>query len=182
MTSEPVSDLNMENLVVETAEYVRSHSFGKYRGIVRDVEDDENRGRIKASVLEVYGDEEQELPWALPAVPFAGNGHGLVLLPEVDDGVWIEFEAGDIARPIWSGCWWARDELPEPGAPQVRVLATTGGHKIVLDDEENKIQLLHADGAELTMTDSEIKLKIGATQSVLSSSGVNVNNGAFEVK
>ena len=178
-----MADAETERLLIEVAEYMRSRYFGKYRGIVRDVDDPDRLGRITAQVPEVYGDGETDLsPWALPCVPFAGEDHGFVALPEVDDGVWIEFEAGDIARPIWTGCWWAEEEMPQPGAPGTRTWVTTAGHKLVLDDNENRVQLLHADGAELTMTDSDITLKIGSTQIVLSSSGVNVNNGAFEVR
>lgn len=170
-----------EQMVVELYEAQRNRYYGKYRGLVRDVDDPDNLGRIVAQVPEVYG-EDEESPWAWPAVPFAGQDHGLVLLPEVDDGVWIEFEAGDINRPIWTGFWWAEGELPDPGGTQTRALVTSGGHKLILDDSENTVQLLHAGGAELTLTDSDITLKIGSTQMVLSASGVNINNGAFEVR
>jgi len=176
-----MDDRDSERLLLEMAEYMRNRRFGKYRGLVTEVGEDDNLGRIKARVPEIYGDND-ESPWALPAVPFAGRDHGLVFLPEEEDGVWIEFEAGDISRPIWTGCWWADDEMPEPAGPQARVLVTSSGHKVVLDEEENKMQLLHPDGAEITMTDSDITLKIGSTQIVLSSSGVNINNGAFEVR
>lgn len=176
-------DRDTERLLIEVAEYMRNRYFGKYRGIVQEVGEGEDLGRIKAQVPEVYGPDETNFsPWALPCVPFAGASHGLVLLPEVGDGVWIEFEAGDISRPIWTGCWWGDDELPEPGAPQARTLVTTAGHKIVLDDDEDRVQLLHARGAELTLTENDITLKIGSTQVVLSSSGVNINDGAFEVR
>ncbi|OQX17040.1 MAG: hypothetical protein BWK76_10880 [Desulfobulbaceae bacterium A2] len=176
-------DQDSERLLVEMADYMRNRHFGKHRGIVREVGADDNLGRIKALVPAVYGEEETALsPWALPCVPFAGQDHGLVLVPEIGDGVWIEFEAGDISRPIWTGCWWADDEIPDPAAPRVRTLVTTAGHKLVLDDAENRLQLLHAAGAELTMTDNDITLKIGSTQIVLSSSGVNINNGSFEVR
>lgn len=175
-------DRDMERVLVEAAEYMRNRYFGKYRGLVAEVGEGDNLGRIKARVPEVYGEaENDQSPWALPCVPFAGQDHGLVLLPEAGDGVWIEFEAGDISRPIWTGCWWGDNELPQPGAPLVRTLATTAGHKLVLDDDGNQVQLLHAGGAELTMTDSDITLKIGGKQIVISSSGVNINNGAFEV-
>ena len=179
-------DANTESLLVELSEYVRNRHFGKYRGLVKEVEDatspdTQNLGRIRAEVPEIYG--TMLSPWALPAVPFAGKKHGLVVLPEVDDGVWIEFEAGDISRPVWSGCWWASEELPAPGARAIRALVTSGGHKVVLDDEAKKLQLLHPGGAELTMTDSDITLKVGSTQIVLSKSGgVSVNNVALEVK
>lgn len=173
-------NLEQERLLVELAEQVRSRYFGKYRGIVRDNNDPDNLGRIKAKVPEVYGDE-QISPWAFPVVPFAGNNHGLVLLPEVDDGVWIEFEAGDASRPIWTGCWWASGEMPASGNTNSRVLVTSGGHQLILDDGNEKLQLIHSGGAEISMSNSEISLKIGATQIVLSSSGVDINNGAFKV-
>lgn len=171
----------LERITVEMAEYMRDRFFGKYRGTVKRTNDDEGMGRITAIVPNVYG-QDVESPWALPCVPFAGASHGLVLLPEEGDGVWMEFEGGDPSYPIWSGGFWARDELPEPGAEKVRAIVTTGGHKVVLDDEGGNLQLVHSGGAEFTMTDNDITLKIGSTQIVLSSSGVSVNNGAFEVK
>ena len=173
-------DSNIEKLVVELAEFMRSRYFGKYRGLVREVDDPENLGRIVAQVPEVYGDEDS--PWALPAVPFAGQNHGLVILPEEGDGVWIEFEAGDPSRPIWTGCWWASGEMPAPGGTATRVLVTSGGHKVILDDDKKELKLLHSGGAEITMTDNGITLKIGSAQIVLSANGVNINNGAFEVR
>jgi uncharacterized protein involved in type VI secretion and phage assembly len=168
-----------ERLLVELAEHMRDRYFGKYRGIVQDVDDPDTLGRVVAKVPEVYGAEDS--PWAMPAVPFAGANHGLVLLPEVNDGVWIEFEAGDLARPIWTGCWWGSNEIPSPGGKDTRVLVTSGGHKLVLDDAKEKLQLLHSGGGEITMTNTDITIKIGATQLVLSASGVSVNNGAFQV-
>ena len=171
---------DMEQTIVELAEFQRGRYFGKYRGLVRGVDDPENMGRIVAQVLEVYGEEDS--PWALPAVPFAGQNHGFVVLPEVGDGVWTEFEAGDPSRPIWTGCWWASGEMPAAAGTQTRVLVTAAGHQLILDDEGSKVQLLHSGGAEITLTDTEIKFKIGSTQLVLSASGVNINNGSFEVR
>ena len=37
---------------------------------------------------------------------------GFFAVPPVGAGVWIEFEAGDVSRPIWSGAWWATGEVP----------------------------------------------------------------------
>jgi len=170
---------NMERQIVDVAEFVRSRFFGKYRGLVTDVDDPDTLGRIKAQVPEVYGDTDS--PWAVPAVPFAGNDHGLILLPEENDGVWIEFEAGDPSRPIWTGGWWGSGEMPSDGTPLKRALVTTKGHKLILDDDAGALRLVHSGGAELTMTDSDITLKIGSSQIVLSASGVDINNGALKV-
>ena len=40
----------MERLVVELAEQTRTRFYGKYRGVVTDVDDPENMGRIRANV------------------------------------------------------------------------------------------------------------------------------------
>lgn len=183
-----------QDLTTQLAERMRSSRFGKYRGLVKNVDDSLKIGRLTATVPEIYGD--QESPWALPAVPFAGNKHGLVLLPEVNDGVWIEFEAGDISRPIWTGCWWASDELDDVSKTKTRALVTTKGHKLVLDDDADEIHLLHSQGAEVKMTGDDITISIGSTeikltkndmtlksgsgQIKLSASGVDVNNGALK--
>ena len=170
----------MESLLVELAETTRGRFYGKYRGLVTDVDDPEKLGRIVAQVPDVL--EEQETPWAMPVVPFAGDGHGLVLLPEVGDGVWIEFESGDPSRPLWTGCWWGDGELPDPGGPKTRALVTTAGHKLVLDDEGSEVQLLHSGGAELKMTDGDITITIGGAEVKMTSTDITISIGASEIK
>jgi uncharacterized protein involved in type VI secretion and phage assembly len=170
----------MENLVVDLAERMRDRFYGKYRGLVTNVDDPDNLGRITAQVPEVF--EEQETPWAMPVVPFAGSGHGLVLLPEVGDGVWIEFESGDPSRPLWTGFWWGDGEMPDPGGTRTRVLATTAGHKLVLDDAGDEVKLLHAGGAELKMTGGDITLSIGQAELKMTGTGITLSIGASEIK
>lgn len=149
-------DTDVEKLVDKLDKFERTHFFGKYRGIVQKVDDPEKLGRIIAKVPEVYDDKDTN--WALPSVPFAGKKHGLVVLPEVGDGVWIEFEAGDVSRPIWGGTWWAKGEMPEPAGTKTRVLVTSIGHKVILDDDKKEIKILHYGGSEILMTDSDIKV------------------------
>jgi len=52
--------------------------------------------RIRVQVPDVFG--KMGASWAVPCVP-----PGYKSTPEVGDGVWIEFEAGDPSRPIWIG-------------------------------------------------------------------------------
>src|SRR5262249_4814299 len=145
--------LSLEQMVVDPSERVRDRYYGKYRGIVRDIGDPEGLGRITASVPSVLGDEDSA--WALPAVAVAGAGYGLVLLPRVGDGVWIEFEAGDVSLPIWTGAWWGSNEIPD-AADQQRTLLTPEGLKLVLDDSAKEIRLEHPDGPKITITGSDI--------------------------
>jgi hypothetical protein len=72
--------------------------FGLYRGVVTNNKDPRGQMRIKVRVPDVLG--ESETSWALPCLDI---GAGAVLLPENGSGVWIEFEAGDVSRPVWMG-------------------------------------------------------------------------------
>ena len=84
-------------------------SSGKYRGIVEDNQDPGLLGRLKVRVPGVLG---EETAWASPCVSFAGAGCGAFMMPEPGTGVWVEFEGGDLSRPIWSGFWWEKGQLP----------------------------------------------------------------------
>lgn len=177
-----------EELLVRLIEFQDSHHFGKYRGLVSDIADEQHMLRIRAIVPAVFGDR-QESPWAMPALPFAGPGHGLVVLPEIGDGVWIEFEGGDMARPIWSGCWWGADQLPAPAgtaaAPseRSRLLATTSGHQILVDEDADVIKIVHPGGAQITMSSDEITLGFGDTRSELkiTKTEIKLNDGMVKV-
>lgn len=175
-----MEDIGQENLIEELAEFVRNRFWGKYKGTVARVGEGSELGLITAKVPAVYGDNES--PLALPSVVFAGDAHGFVTLPENGDGVWIEFEGGDPGRPIWTGFWWASGEIPGEVTPKKRALITPKGHKLIFDDDAGSITLAHADGAEISLTGDAITIKIGSSQIELSSSGINCNNGALEVK
>ncbi|HUU75653.1 MAG TPA: phage baseplate assembly protein V [Methanoregulaceae archaeon] len=173
-----MGDADLERLVIDLHQRVRGRYFGKFRGTVTDDGDPHKKGQVRAHVPEVFGTEES--PWAMPAVPYAGKSRGMIAIPKKGDGIWIEFEAGDISRPIWSGCWWADNEKEDGG--ETMTLMTSGGHKIVLDDEKNEIRIIHAGGAEIALTTTDITLKASSGQVVISAAGVNVNNGTFLVK
>lgn len=172
-------DDRASELPVALAEYLDERCFGKYRGIVEQIGTADKLGLITATVPEVLGTEPT--PWARPAVPFAGPQHGLLALPEQGDGVWIEFEAGDLSKPIWTGCWWADKEIPKPAAEKVRVFATSNGQQLVFDEDADEISLVHGGGASIKLTANDITLALGSKKIVISSSGVSINDGALEV-
>ena len=172
-------DRQIEDVLERVTEFQRTKYFGKYRGLVADIEDPDGVGRIVAEVPAVYG--EARSPWAMPCLPFAGPSHGLALIPEVGDGVWIEFEGGDLARPIWSGCWWADGQRPEPSANTARLLATTAGHQVLIDEDADEIKLVHPGGGELVIAADEIKLSIGQCSLKLTTSEIILNDGMAKI-
>ena len=130
--------------------------FGKYRGTVADNDDPEQQGRLRARVPEVLHDVETG--WALPCAPYAARGAGLYAVPPVNAGVWIEFEAGDPSRPIWSGCYWTGRAIPRAhdgadSSPARKVLRSEEGLLVALDDDGRTIAVSDASGANLLLVD-----------------------------
>jgi len=161
--------------------------YGKYRGIVSDIQDPRRVGRIKARVPDVLGD--QESGWAMPCAPFGGSGIGFFALPSVGAGVWIEFEYGDPDYPIWSGCWWGSEaEMPPvvlaPAPYKKLVIMTEAGNSIVLDDTPGTggIILETAGGQKIKMSAAGIEIDNGRGGSIkLTGPQVSINGGALEV-
>lgn len=160
--------------------------WGKYRGVVSDINDPLLTGRIRAKVTDVYDDGESG--WAMPSAPFGGDKSGFFALPTVGAGVWIEFEHGDPDYPIWSGAWFGSPaEVPPlllvPPYKKVMV-ATPSGHTITLDDTPGigGITLETASGAKIAITGTGIDISNGMGASIkLTGPQVSVNNGALDV-
>jgi uncharacterized protein involved in type VI secretion and phage assembly len=164
--------------ISEILERLRSRYYGKYRGTVTDVEEG-GRGRIKAKVPAVLG--EQKTGWCEPCVPYAGAGVGIVFLPELGSGVWIEFEAGDVSYPIWTGAYWRDGEFPSDAAAAKKLIVTSKGHKLLLDDDAESIELSDSNGNSVTLDSSGIVLVRGSGKVEISQSKVTVNDGGLEV-
>jgi uncharacterized protein involved in type VI secretion and phage assembly len=160
-------------------EYIRSHYFGKYRGTVADNDDPTSRGRLQVKVPAVLGDLAV---WAMPCVPYAGNGVGFYSLPPNESGVWVEFEAGDPSYPVWTGCFWADSELPDSSGPDVKIWKTDS-LTIRLDDSGDEL-LLQNDSDSKTTLSSDVTIESGDASLTVGSDGgssVSINDDALQV-
>lgn len=155
--------------------------YGKYRGVVSDNSDPNNLGRIRAKVADVYGDEESG--WAMPSVPYAGSSVGLFLIPPTNASVWFEFEHGNPDYPIWTGCFWADNEVPVSPASADKKVLKTGAGTITLDDTQgsNSITIETTNSLKIKMDQQGIEISNGSQKIMISSSSVSVDDGALEV-
>lgn len=156
--------------------------YGKYRGIVTEVDDPRGLARIKARVPEVL--QDGETGWALPCAPYAGKGIGLFMMPPPGTGVWIEFEAGDVSRPVWTGCWWGDNEIPDAAKPEAKIIKTSSGHTIRLVDWEQdaRLEIFDANGGKIVMDKSGVEIQKGSRKVKLTDGMVSINDGALEVR
>ena len=144
----------MEETLINLVAQVEEKLYGKFRGSVADNQDPEKRGRLKLRIPSVLADQETD--WALPCLPYGGfNQQGFFAIPDVDAQVWVEFEEGDISRPIWVGTFWQQgSDVPEDASkdePTTRMLQTHSGHILQFDDAdgEERFRLYHPKDAEM---------------------------------
>lgn len=163
--------------------------FGKYRGMVLNNIDPMQQGRLQVQVPDVAG--LAPLTWAMPCVPVAGINMGMLALPMIGAGVWVEFEQGNPDYPIWVGCFWgSAAELPvlshmvPPSVPGI-TLQTPLKNGIVISDVPGPtggIQIQTATGAMISVTDIGIMISNGKGAVInLTGPTVDINLGALTV-
>lgn len=119
-------------------------------GVVIDLKDPEQLGRVKVSYPEL-GDARSD--WARLVTPMAGARRGVFLRPEPGDEVLVGFLQGDPRAPyVLGGVWNAPDPPPaDDGKPEEnnwRFVTSRSGHVVRLDDTRGKerIEIVAAKG------------------------------------
>ncbi len=150
-------------------------------GLVTNLVDPENRGRVKVE----YPRSGEESDWARLVSPMAGKQRGLFLRPEVGDEVLVAFELGDPREAYVLGGVWSETDPPpaDDGKAEEnnwRFLRSRSGHLVKLDDTEGSevIEIVDKDGERKVIIDSA-----GQKIQVICDSGdVEVTAGAGTVK
>ncbi len=163
--------------------------YGKYRGMVLNNIDPMQQGRLQVQVPDVAG--LAPATWAMPCVPLAGINNGMLALPMIGSGVWVEFEQGNPDYPIWVGCFWgSATELPKlsqtvPPGVQGITLQTPLLNGLVISDVPGPtggIRLQASTGAMISVTDTGIMISNGQGAVInLTGPTVDINLGALTV-
>ena len=127
--------------------------FGKYKSVVLDVDDEDKGGKIRVSCPEVFGEGDMS-GWCTPCVNVAGDSFGDFCLPRVGDFVWLEFEKGDVDKPIYSGGWFSAGKTP---------LTNYGEEERVISFEDVK----------LTFKNGTLTISAGGSSIALNASMIN---------
>jgi len=164
-----------------------SQYFGKYRGMVLNNIDPMMMGRLQIQVPDIAGLVPTN--WAMPCVPIAGVQNGMVALPMIGSGVWVEFEKGDPDYPVWVGCFWgSAAEVPAlaratPPGVQAITLQTPLGNGLSISDlpgPTGGILIKSATGATISINETGIIIQNGQGASLaLTGPTVLVNAGAL---
>lgn len=111
--------------------------YSKYQAYVVDNEDPRNQNRLFIVVPSILG--ESAIPmWAHQS----GSYHGIHIIPEIGDMVWVEFQNGKLEAPIWSYHFPINNNKPEEFENNKCYGFKSPGGYLVLINEENKTLLV----------------------------------------
>ena len=169
----------------------RRQYLGKHRGVVLQNVDPMGIGRLQVQVIGVF---TLASSWAMPSFPVAGLQTGVVGIPPIGAGVWIEFEQGDPDSPIWTGCYYStRAEVP----PMIQLVAPPIPAVTIQTPLQNSIQVSDAPPspvsggiilrstthAGIVVNDSGVYISDGKGGMITIVAGiVTINSGALIVK
>lgn len=131
--------------------------FGVYPAVVTDLVDDDRLGRVEVRFPWLGQDGDREVrAWATLCTPYADDGQGLMILPEVGSQVVVAFEAGNLRRPYVVGSAWnGRAAVPDqPQRPNnLRVLQSRAGSRLEFDDTAGaaKVTVSLESGSEVVL-------------------------------
>ncbi len=128
-------------------------------GLVTNVDDPEGLGRIRVSFP--WMSDSNESDWARVAAPLAGPELGFFFQPEVGDEALVAFELDDIRRPYILGYLWSGENQPPETDPNIRMLQTVSGHKLIFDDTggSEQITIEDAGGSKIIMNADGITIE-----------------------
>ena len=135
---------------------------GVAMGLVVDRDDPVRQGRVR--VRFPWLDEALLSDWVPIAVPMAGAGRGLFLMPEVGDEVLVAFEHGRFEHPVVIGFMWNGADKPPSSEPRERMFHSKNGHRIRFLDSTpasgdlGAVIIEDAHGNRITLSNGQIAI------------------------
>ena len=165
-------------------EFASAAAFGIQLGLVTDVQDKSNTGRVKIKLVSPDPEGKAQI-WARVAVPFAGANRGAFFIPDVGDEVVVAFIAGDPRHPVVIGSLWnGAQAAPETiGGKSVDRWSFTGknGSRIAIVEKSQGSETVSVEtplGVSGTFTDEaggKIELSAAGNTLTMDSSGITIN-------
>ena len=178
-------------------------------GVVDKFEEDpEKEFRVRVLLPSLYSDSENGLVWARLSALDAGKARGFFFRPEPGDEVVVGFFDNDPRHAvILGGLYGSKNTPPESVGDVVEeneskaivtragttigfldadkpsvFIETPSGHKLLLDDDAKKIELVDADGNTITMDADGIVLKSSKDIVIDASGNVEIKGSAVNMK
>ncbi|MGM9699305.1 MAG: phage baseplate assembly protein V [Prevotella sp.] len=121
-------------------------------GIVTDFKDPMQLGRVRVRFA-WQAESEPSSPWIRVAVPYAGDGHGMVMTPDVNDRMMLNFIGGNVECPYVAGYLYCADKRQPTGAGLLKdrmnptfsrkIISSATGQSITFVDKPDKSSFIN---------------------------------------
>lgn len=127
--------------------------------IVTQIDDPEGLGRVRVSLPSF---ENVNTDWINVVSVGAGAGKGLMIQPDVNDGVLVLLAHEDPAQAVVVGGLYGIGGMPDTGivdgAVRRYTLLTPGNQRVTLDDNGQVIRLENSDGSFVEMSPQKVRV------------------------
>lgn len=131
--------------------------------LVVDNHDDAGLGRVQVRFH--WMRKEEKSPWLRVVSPYAGNGKGMFMLPEIGEEVIVSFAGGKPTRPYVVGTVYnggAKAAFGKDTGNHIKAIQTRSGIKVIMNDKEGSVLMQDKKGNQLKM-DGDKAILINAT-------------------
>lgn len=164
--------------------------FGMYKGVVKGVNDPQNRSRLQVRVAGIDWDAtaDGDLRWAELGAPFSALLCGDIPHYNLGDQVWVQYEAGDSDYPVvthgWVNSQFGFPSLPSgqttksnPDARLRWIRADRVGNKVVMSEipEELWIQLVSG-AVSITVRQADNSIRLYALSGLIDLSAARLTS------
>jgi uncharacterized protein involved in type VI secretion and phage assembly len=162
-------------------------TLGVIEGIVVDNKDPDGIGRVLVTFP--WLPNETKSAWARMSTPMAGKEMGIVIYPEVNDEVLIDFVNGNVHEPVILGSLYNGKDIPPfdnaDGKNNLRIFVSRSGHRFEIDDTDGKEKITITDksgGLIIEMDSSKEAINITSSKDITIKCDNNFTLEAKEVE
>jgi phage baseplate assembly protein V len=164
-------------MTVEPAAAAFDQRFlGVVIGLVTDVEDPDQIGRVKIS-LPWYAQGYEE--WARVGQMYAGKGYGSTWVPEQHTEVLVAFAHGDMRWPYVVGSLHSDTDTPpeaRTSSNDVKTLKTPAGSEIAFDETNGTVTVKTKSGASIKLEEKAGAITLEGTKKIdLTAPEISIN-------
>lgn len=143
--------------------------------MVVDNNDPKAMGRIRVQFPWQH-QKNEKTPWIRILTPYAGNGKGFHVIPEIGEEVIVGFEGNDAEKPFILGAvFHGNNKSGHGGAGNyMKGFQTASGNKIQLNDKDGSILVQNGNGAGSISIDSAGNITIDTSENIYLKAGKNI--------
>ncbi|WP_205514171.1 type VI secretion system Vgr family protein [Longitalea arenae] len=153
--------------------------------------DQEGLGRI--AVRFHWMEEKDKTPLLRVVLPYAGNGNGFFVMPEIGDEVMVAFVGGQASQPYVIGAVYNANAKTPFGneGNDVKAIQSRSGIQVIMNDEQGSIVLqdkqansvhLNGQGVIKVKAKENIMLEVGDTKFELSKDSIRISSSEIKLE